>query len=93
MSVQVRDGHDRCQVAFDNEEDAEREAMKDRASDLTEDERELRRPLLNAHERGAQLGKECCPETNLFAIVPSTGVLASGRTSSRAIYRPARRRS
>ena len=73
--MQVRDGHDRCHVAFDDEEDAEREAMKDRASDLTEDERELQRPLLNAHESGAQLGKERCPEPNLFAVVPNAGVL------------------
>ena len=31
--------------------------------------------LVSVHESGAQLGKECCPEPNLFAVVPNAGVL------------------
>ena len=71
----MRDGQDRHSLAFDDEEHPEREAMKNRSPNLTNDDRELQRSLLNAHERRAKLIEEFCPEATALTLIPRASLL------------------
>lgn len=71
--MQVCDGHNRCHLAFHDEKHTEWEAMKDRPSKLTEDERKVERPLLDPSEGGAKFSDEFRPEAKPFAVIPQRG--------------------
>ena len=70
MPPKVRDGeHDRA-LGLDDEKHAEGEPAEDRAPDLTEDDREALRPILDSRERCPEFGEEFRPEPDPLALVP-----------------------
>ena len=70
MTMQVRDGHDRRDVGFHNEEHSEREAMKNGSSKLLKDTRKVLRRALDPCEGGAKFSEEFGPKAHSFAFVP-----------------------
>ena len=74
MTVKVRDRHDRCYVAFDDEEHAERKTLKNGSTKFTKDARKLQRPTFKACEGRTQFAEEFRPEADLFAFIPHAGL-------------------
>lgn len=70
MPMQVRDGHDCREFPFRDEEHAKRETMKNCSSKFAEHERKAQRPVLDACECSAKLGKEFRPKAFPFTVVP-----------------------
>lgn len=68
--MQVRDGHNCREFAFHDEKHPKRETMKNSSSKFAEHEWKTQRPVLDACERGAKLGKEFRPKAFPFAVVP-----------------------
>ena len=74
MTVQVRDRHNRCYVAFEDKEHAERKAMKNGSAKFTKDARKLQRPTFNSREGVTKFAEEFRPEADLFAFIPHAGL-------------------
>ena len=64
------DGHNCREFDFHDEEHRKRETMKNSSSTFAEHDWKKQRPVLDARERGAKLGKEFRPKAFPFTVVP-----------------------
>ena len=81
MTVQVRDRHNRCYVAFEDKEQAKRKAMKNGPAKFTKDARKLQRPTFNSREGVTKFAEEFRRSPCHSVRIPESHVVARLRSA------------